>query len=86
MIAEGMVNQLIDSIMHTEETNMATGTQKRIDDLENEVRQTWKLLWLLANRKGGMLTFTPKELQTMKQGGKISRTVDDDGVVTVAAL
>jgi hypothetical protein len=43
-------------------------------------------MWLLANRKGGKLTFTKKELDTMKHGGKISRTVDKNGVVTVEAL
>lgn len=59
--------------------------QARIAELEHEVNQGWKLLWLLANRKGGKLTFTPKELATMKDGGKISRTVDE-GVVTVEAL
>jgi len=58
----------------------------RIIELESEVKQTWKLLWLLANRKGGTLTFTPKELATMKDGGRISRTVDPEtGVVTVEA-
>lgn len=60
--------------------------QSRIGELEHEVNQTWKLLWLLANRKGGKLTFTPKELMTMKDGGKISRVVGEDGVVTVEAL
>lgn len=60
--------------------------QAHIRELEQEVNQVWKLLWLLANRKGGKLTFTTKELQTMKDGGKISRTVDDEGVVTVEAL
>ena len=60
--------------------------QSRIDELEREVAQNWKLMWLLANRKGGKLTFTPKELATMKDGGKIQRTVGDDGVVTVEAL
>jgi hypothetical protein len=60
--------------------------QSRIEELEREVSQNWKLMWLLANRKGGKLTFTPKELQTMKDGGKISRVVDDEGVVTVEAL
>lgn len=60
--------------------------QARIGELEREVNQGWKLMWLLANRKGGKLTFTPKELQTMKDGGKISRTVDAEGVVTVEAL
>jgi hypothetical protein len=60
--------------------------QARIEELEREVNQNWKLLWLLANRKGGKLTFTPKELATMKDGGRISRTVDDENVVTVEAL
>lgn len=60
--------------------------ESRIAELEREVNMNWKLMWLLANRKGGKLTFTPKELQTMKDGGKISRVVDDEGVVTVEAL
>jgi hypothetical protein len=60
--------------------------QARIGELEHEVNQGWKLLWLLANRKRGKLTFTPKELATMKDGGRISRTVDEEGVVTVEAL
>jgi hypothetical protein len=71
--------------MERKEISQMTNTQKRIDELESEVRQTWKLLWILAKRKGGALTFTPKELQTMRQGGKISRTVDANGVVTVEA-
>lgn len=60
--------------------------QARISELEREVNQNWKLLWLIANRKGGKVTFTPKELATMKDGGSISRTVGEDGVVTVEAL
>lgn len=60
--------------------------QGRINELEREINQVWKLLWLLANRKGGKLTFTPKELETMKDGGKITRTVGEDGIVTVEAL
>lgn len=58
----------------------------RIKELESEVQQSWKLLWILAKRKGGKLTFTPTELQTMKQGGQLQRTVDAEGVVTLEAL
>lgn len=60
--------------------------QSCIDELEREVNMNWKLMWLLANRKGGKLTFTPKELATMKDGGKISRVVGEDGVVVIEAL
>jgi len=71
---------------HVEQVSKDVEMSARIVELESEVNQTWKLLWLLANRKGGTLTFTPKELATMKDGGRISRTVDPEtGVVTVEA-
>jgi len=53
-----------------------TDQEQQIANLTKEVSLCWNLLWLLANRKGGKVTFEQKELQTLKDGGKVQRTVD----------
>lgn len=61
-----------------------TKGQTREEQLATSLDHAYKLLWLLATRKGGTLTFKPKELNALTNGGQVRMDVSDEALVLTA--